>query len=117
MKKIGLIGMLLFTLWSCSTEEIEQQSFIVPSWLVGDYMGVHTQAPLSVSQQGIQFQINQEFYDFQISPMTQTVETELSITFYMGSEVLVFNKTTLDTEVNLKYNDLYLGWFRKRDIK
>lgn len=117
MKKIGFIGVLLLTLWSCSTEEIEQESFIVPGWLVGKYMGVHTQAPLSISQQGIQFQINQEFYDFQISPVVQTVETELSITFYFGSEVLVFNKTTFDSEVNLKYNDLHLGWFRKRDIK
>lgn len=117
MKRLVLIGMLLITLLSCSTEEVEQQSFIVPAWLVGDYMGVHTQAPLSVSEQGIQFQINQEFYDFQLSPIVQTVETELSITFYFGSEVLVFNKTTLDSEVNLKYNDLHLGWFRKRTVK
>ena len=109
--------MLLFSLWSCSTEEIEQQSFIVPAWLVGNYMGVHTQAPMSVSQQGIQFHINQVFYDFQISPITQTVETEFSITFYFGSEVVVFNKTTLDNEIHLKYNDLHLGWFRKRIIE
>jgi hypothetical protein len=117
MKRLGILMITVVTLWSCSTEELDTTQVVLPSWLVGEYMGVHTQSPLSVNNSTIQFEVNQQVYQFSMNPNVQIEQTELSITFFFGSEVLTFNKTTQDTEVHLQFNDLYLGWFRKRDIK
>jgi len=117
MKRITVFIIMFLTLWSCSTEELDETLLVLPSWLVGEYMGVHTQAPLSVGNQIIEFKIDQQLYQFPIQQDVQIEQTELSITFNIGSEILKFNKTTLDTEVHLQFNELYLGWFRKRDIQ
>lgn len=33
------------------------------------------------------------------------------------SDILIFNKTTLDDEINFQLNDLNLGWFKNKKIE
>ena len=113
----AFIGLFLFA--SCENEP-RQESFVeqtiaVPGWLVGAYNGVHTQKELNVYPDKIAF----EYLDIykEILP-AQVVQVELEATRFLvyteDNEVLIFNKTTIDSEINFQFDELNLGWFRSK---
>lgn len=103
----------------CDSESIESknQVFDIPEWLKGDYEGVHTQEYLKISSQKIIFKVDTTIYEFEPSSMISQTEQENNYIISTDSDILIFNKTTLQTEINFHFNDLNLGWFRNEKIE
>lgn len=103
----------------CESESIEldTQGFNLPEWLKGDYEGVHTGEYLRISSEKIQFKVEEQVYQF--NPIMIILETEDENHYIITTEtdVLIFNKTTLQEEINFQFNDLNLGWFKNKKIE
>lgn len=117
-KQLGLLVILFaFFLGSCATETIDEEDVALtrhmPEWLKGDYMGVHTQFPLTVNDTGVAFAYLDETVFISIDDMDDIIQTEVGCTVTTASDLLLFNKTTVVSEINFRYNDLNLGWFVK----
>lgn len=119
MKRIIVIFIIVLTSIGCEQEsvELETQVFNLPEWLKGDYEGVHTNEYLQISNQNIEFKVDEQVYHFQPSMIISETEDENHYIIITQSDVLVFNKTTLNEEINLHFNDLNLGWFRNKNIE
>lgn len=115
IKKITLVLFLAFLTFSCSTEEVDlgtANQLRVPSWVKGNYDGVHTQKPLLVSEDMISFEFSNTVYTYEVQDILQeTIEEGRYLLITNDGTQLIFNKTTKDNEINLLYNDLNLGWF------
>jgi hypothetical protein len=115
IKKITLVVILSFFAFSCSSESVDTGAELqlnVPGWAKGNFMGVHTQKPLVVSQGLIEFEFNNELHSYDKSDVLQelTEEGRYVVLINDGTQ-LIFNMTTQSDEINLMYNDLNLGWF------
>lgn len=119
MKNLILVVLFSFVLIGCDSESVETspKQVNLPTWLVGEYEGVHTQEFLTITNDTISFKIAQEIYQFNVSELNLQASDENSITFTRASETLYFNKTTLASEINFQFNELNLGWFRKQVIE
>ena len=119
MRHLLFVFIGLFLLTSCESEPIQEsfveQTIAVPTWLVGTYDGVHTQTELLVYPEKITI----EYLDVykEILP-TQVVLIEQEATRFLvytdSNEIIIFNKTTLDSEINVRFNELNLGWYRNK---
>lgn len=117
-KQLGLLVIFLtFILGSCATEEIEKEALDtarqMPAWLKGDYMGVHTQFPLTIDDSGVAFSYLDETVFISIEAMDDIIQTADGCTVTTAEDLLLFNKTTQVSEINFRYNAMNLGWFRK----
>ncbi|GGD14784.1 hypothetical protein [Flavobacterium orientale] len=113
----AFIGLLLLT--SCESEPIQEafveQTIAVPGWLVGTYDGVHTQKELSVYPDKITFEYLDISKEIVASQVVQVqLEESRFLVYTIDNELLIFNKTTLDSEINFHFNELNLGWFRNK---
>lgn len=115
MKKITLFILIILTL-ACSNDSdesiIESKELLLPEWLKGEYIGVHTKEFLSITEEQIKFKMEDETYIYQSNDIVSQVYYENQYVLETSTAVLQFNKTTLNTEINLRWNDLNLGWFR-----
>ena len=119
MKRIVLVLFATLFLVSCESESIETQpqALTIPEWLKGNYEGVHTKENLVISNQKITFKVEQTVYEFEVNQILSHQEEENRFIIQTASDILIFNKTTLQTEINFQFNELYLGWFRKRLVQ
>lgn len=119
MKNLILVVIFSFVLIGCDSESVETnpEQVYLPTWLIGEYEGVHTQEFLIITNEIISFKVDQTIYQFNVNELNLHTSDENSITFKLNSETLYFNKTTLDTEINFQYNELNLGWFRKQIVE
>lgn len=120
MKKFLAVILIVIGLVSCTQEETQQIDSAqkkLPEWVKGIYTGVHTGKPLTVNINQVKFEIEDSLYEFSIDNLTDMVIEENKITIYKEDDILIFNKTTLETEINLQFNELYLGWFRKTTVQ
>lgn len=110
---------LIIGLVSCSSEDtdVRPNQKRIPEWAEGEYMGVHTGKPLMIESNKVQFQIEQTSYEFFANEFTDVIIEENKVLLFTESDILVFSKTTLDSEINFKFNELYLGWFRKTVVQ
>ncbi len=120
MKKfVSIIGFVILV--SCSNEpflEVKATTIDIPQWLVGTYDGLHTQKELEVLPEKITFQyldVYKEIYPSQVLYVKN--EATRFLVFTDSMEQIVFNKSSLDSEINVRLNDLNLGWFRQKKIK
>ncbi|MBP6585545.1 MAG: hypothetical protein KA215_07760, partial [Flavobacterium sp.] len=97
--------------------ETQPQALTIPEWLKGNYEGVHTKENLVISNQKITFKVEQTVYEFEVNQILSHQEEENRFIIQTASDILIFNKTTLQTEINFQFNELYLGWFRKRLVQ
>ncbi|MDP2161795.1 MAG: hypothetical protein Q8K02_15030 [Flavobacterium sp.] len=117
-----ILGFIFLT--SCSSEPIQEASvsqvlasktISIPAWLIGDYDGVHTQKELSIYPEKITFEYLDVYKEIHPSDVLQVVsETTRFLVYTTNDELIVFNKTTLDSEINVHFNALNLGWFRNK---
>jgi hypothetical protein len=116
MKRNVLVLFAVLFLVGCESEsvEIQPQALTIPEWLKGNYEGVHTKENLVISNQKITFKVEQTVYEFEVNQILSHQEEENRFIIQTASDILIFNKTTLQTEINFQFNELYLGWFRKR---
>jgi len=119
MKKIVLVLFAVLFLVGCESESVETQpqALTIPEWLKGNYEGVHTKENLVISNQKITFKVEQTVYEFEVNQILSHQEEENRFIIQTASDILIFNKTTLQTEINFQFNELYLGWFRKRLVQ
>ncbi len=119
MKNLILVVFFSFVLIGCDSESVEStpEQTSLPTWLTGEYEGVHTQDFLAITNERISFKVDQTVYEFNVNELNLQASDENSITFNIGSEILYFNKTTLVTEINFQFNELNLGWFRKQIVE
>jgi hypothetical protein len=119
MKNLILVVFLSIFLIGCDSESVESklEQVNLPTWLLGEYQGVHTQEFLLITNETISFKVNQIDYQFEMTQLQLLASDENSITFTVNSETLYFNKTTIATEINFQFNELNLGWFRKQVIE
>jgi len=119
MKRIIVIFIMGLILIGCESEstELETQGFNLPEWLKGEYEGVHTGQYLRISNQNIEFKVDAQEYLFNYTMIVSETEDEYHYTIVTETDILIFNKTTLDEEINFKFNDLNLGWFRSEKIE
>jgi hypothetical protein len=119
MKNLILVLIFSFVLIGCDSESVETnpEQVKLPTWLIGEYDGVHTQEFLVITNDIISFKVDQTIYQFHVNELNLQGSDENSITFNLGSETLYFNKTTLASEINFQFNELNLGWFRKQVIE
>lgn len=117
-----IIGFVFLT--SCSSEPIQEASvsqalasktISIPAWLVGDYNGVHTQKELSIYPEKITFEYLDVYKEILPTDVVQVVsEATRFLVYTVNDELIIFNKTTLDSEINVHFNELNLGWFRNK---
>jgi hypothetical protein len=114
MKRIIVVFVIGLILIGCESEsaELDTQVFNLPEWLKGDYEGVHTGEYLQISNQNIVFKVDEQVYQFQPNMIISETEDENHYILTTNTDVLVFNKTTLEEEINFQFNDLNLGWFK-----
>lgn len=119
MKRIILVFIVGLILIGCESEstELDTQAFNLPEWLKGNYEGIHTGEYLQISNQTIQFKVEEEVYQFHPDMILSEAEDENSYIITTEFDSLIFNKTTLDEEINFHFNDLNLGWFRSETIE
>lgn len=119
MKRIVIVLFATLFLVSCTSEseETELQALTIPEWLKGSYEGVHTKENLLISNQKITFKVEQTIYEFEVNQILSHQEEENRFIIQTASDILIFNKTTLLTEINFQFNELYLGWFRKQSVQ
>ncbi len=117
MKKIALFILVMLTM-ACSSDsdesEIESKKLLLPEWLKGEYMGVHTKEFLSVSDEEVKFKLDNEIYTYQDEDIVSQAYYENQYVLETSTAILQFNKTTINTEINLRWNNLNLGWFRNK---
>lgn len=123
MKNFFIIVGFVFIV-SCSSEPVQEasiaqtittQTISIPAWLVGDYDGVHTQKELSIYPEKITFEYLDVYKEIIPSQVFQVQEEATRFLVYtLEDEVIVFNKTTIDSEINMRFNELNLGWFRNK---
>lgn len=103
---------------ACSSDsdesEIESKKLLLPEWLKGEYMGVHTKEFLSVSDEEVKFKLDNEIYTYQDEDIVSQAYYENQYVLETSTAILQFNKTTINTEINLRWNNLNLGWFRNK---
>jgi hypothetical protein len=118
LRYLTLLLICLF-LFSCETEEVQvdTQTLRVPEWLKGNYEGVHTQEFLLVNSNLIRFKFDDITYHYTNDDVLEIQEDQNSYTVITTTVPLKFNKTTLNSEINLRYGELNLGWFRKIDLQ
>lgn len=117
-----IVGFVFLT--SCSSEPVQEaiisqaltsQTISIPAWLVGDYDGVHTQKELSIYPEKITFEYLDVYKEILPTDVVQVVsEGTRFLVYTVNDEVIVFNKTTIDSEINMRFNELNLGWFRNK---
>jgi hypothetical protein len=122
MKKIVSLAILAFLVLSCSVEPVQLEAaetkvtitqLRLPVWLQGTYEGIHTQQPLDVTDTLIVFAFSGTTYEYAPEDIVQEIHEEGRYLLYTADEtVLIFNKTTKPDEINLRFNELNLGWFR-----
>jgi len=119
MKRIVVVFIIGLILIACESEsaELDTQVFNLPEWLKGDYEGVHTDEYLKISNQNILFKVEEEVYQFQPNMILSEEEDENKYIITTETDILIFNKTTLEEEINFQFNDLNLGWFRNEKIE
>lgn len=117
MKKIALFILVMLTM-ACSSDsdesEIESKKLQLPEWLKGEYIGVHTKEFLSVSDEEVKFKLDNEIYTYQDEDIVSQAYYENQYVLETSTAILQFNKTTINTEINLRWNNLNLGWFRNK---
>ncbi len=115
MKKITLFILIILTL-ACSNDSdesiIESKELLLPEWLKGEYIGVHTKEFLSISDEEVKFKLDNEIYTYQDEDIVSQAYYENQYVLETSTAILQFNKTTINTEINLRWNNLNLGWFR-----
>lgn len=103
---------------ACSSDsvesEIELKKLLLPEWLKGEYEGVHTKEFLYISEGEIKFKLEDEIYSYKNEDIVSQVKYENQYVLETSTAILEFNKTTLNTEINLRWNGLNLGWFRNK---
>ncbi|PKP18192.1 MAG: hypothetical protein CVU07_02500 [Bacteroidetes bacterium HGW-Bacteroidetes-23] len=111
-----MIGLMVM---GCEPEstELDTQVFNLPEWLKGDYEGVHTGEYLRVSNKNILFKVEEIDYQFQPAMIISETVDENHYIIITESDVLIFNKTTLQEEINFQFNDFNLGWFRNEIVE
>jgi len=122
MKKIVSIMILAFVLFNCSVEPAQLEAtetkvtltqLRLPVWLQGTYKGIHTQQPLDVTDTLIVFAFSGTTYEYAPEDIVQEIHEEERYLLYTADDtVLILNKTTKPDEINLRFNELNLGWFR-----
>ncbi|MEZ4838500.1 hypothetical protein [Flavobacterium sp.] len=119
MKRIIVIFIMNFFLIGCESEstELEMQGFNLPEWLKGDYEGVHTGEYLRISNDYVYFKVESQEFHFFPSMIILETEDENKYIITTETDVLIFNKTTLNEEINFQFNDLNLGWFKSKKIE
>jgi hypothetical protein len=119
MKRIIAIFIIGLMLIGCESEstELNTQAFNLPEWLKGDYEGVHTEEYLQISTQTIAFKLEEQVYQFHPNMVISETEDEIRYIITTESDILIFNKTTLEEEINFQFNDLNLGWFKHKRIE
>ncbi len=119
MQRLVPLILLSLLFHSCETEEIQSdvKTLDVPEWLKGNYEGVHTQDFLQVNANLITFKFDNVTYTYTNQDVVQIIEDEKSYIVQTSTVQLRFNRTTLNSEINLRYGELNLGWFRKIDIE
>lgn len=119
MKRIAIVFIIGLFLIGCESEsaEINAQQFNLPEWLKGDYEGVHTGKYLQISNERILFMVEEQAYQFQPDMIISETEEENRYIIFTDTAVLLFNKTTIEEEINFRFNELNLGWFRKGEIE
>lgn len=117
MKKITLFILVMLTM-ACSNDsvesEIELKKLQLPEWLKGEYEGVHTKEFLSISNEEVKFKFDNEIYSYQDEDIISQAYYENQYVLETSTAILQFNKTTINTEINLRWNNLNLGWFRNK---
>lgn len=115
IKRITVVLFLAFLAFSCSTESADlgtEDQLRVPAWAKGNFDGVHTQKPLTVSEDAIVFECMNVLYTFQPQDVAQEiVESGRYVIIATNGTQLIFNKTTKEEEINLIMDDMNLGWF------
>ena len=119
MKRIIVIFIIGLMLLGCESEspELNTQVFNLPEWLKGDYEGIHTGEYLQISTQTIAFKLEEQVYQFHPIVIISEAEDENRYIITTESDILIFNKTTLEEEINFHFNDLNLGWFKNKRIE
>lgn len=119
MKRIIIIFILSIISIGCESESIELDTggFDLPEWLKGEYEGVHTGEYLRISSQNIEFKVDNQEYLYNYTLIVSETEDENHYTISTESDILIFNKTTLDEEINFQFNELNLGWFKHKKIE
>jgi hypothetical protein len=119
MKKyMFLLVIMSLTMLSCETESMDTDTtsaLRIPSWLIGNYTGYHTNEDLNVAQDIIAFRVNNTLHVINNQNIVSQEETVNYYKIATATDVFIFNKTSLSTEVNLLFNDLNLGWFIKNE--
>ncbi|MFY7742819.1 MAG: hypothetical protein ACOVQR_09230 [Flavobacterium sp.] len=117
MKKITLFILIILTL-ACSNDSdesiIESKELLLPEWLKCEYIGVHTKEFLSISDEEVKFKLDNEIYTYQDEDIVSQAYHENQYVLETSMAILQFNKTTINTEINLRWNNLNLGWFRNK---
>lgn len=117
MKKITFFILVMLTI-ACSSDsvesEIDSKKLLLPEWLKGEYEGVHTKEFLSISEDEIKFKLENEIYSYQNEDIVSQAYYENQYILETSTAILQFNKTTLNTEINFRWNSLNLGWFRNK---
>jgi len=121
MKKYLSIAFVAFMLFSCTVEPVETETVAIqgnenqlrlPAWLSGNYNGVQTQQPLLVSEDIITFAFLEETYSYEVTDIVQEIHEEGRYTLITSDDtILIFNQTTKEDEINMRFNELNLGWF------
>jgi hypothetical protein len=119
MKRIIVIFILSIISIGCESEstELNTQGFNLPEWLKGEYEGVHTGEFLRISSQNIEFKVDSQEYLYNYTLIVSETEDENQYIVITPSDILIFNKTTLEEEINFHFNDLNLGWFKNKRIE
>jgi hypothetical protein len=121
MKKIVSIIILVFLVLSCSVEPVQleaaeikvaKKNLRLPFWLPGTYEGVHTQQPLQVTETSIVFSFSGTAYTYEAEDIVQEIHDDGRYTLITSDDtILIFNQTTKEDEINMRFNELNLGWF------
>lgn len=116
MKRIIAVLVIGLIMIGCESESavLDPQAFNLPSWLKGNYEGVHTGEYLQISSQNIVFKVENQIFEFHPTMIITEDENENRYTITTESDILIFNKTTLEEEINFTFNDLNLGWFKDK---
>jgi hypothetical protein len=61
--------------------------------------------------------VEQTVYEFEVNQILSHQEEENRFIIQTASYILIFNKTNLQTKKNFQFNELYLGWFKKRFVQ
>lgn len=108
------------TLISCSSESEQEviatnvtSHLRLPIWLEGTYNGVHTGQDLIVSNQTVSFGYLSNFVEINAQDVISELENDHSYMITTSEYVVVFNKSSIQTEINLRLNELNLGWYRQ----